>query len=262
MSGVREPVAAGTFYPGERDVLADTVDALVAAAFQPLHRSSPIALIVPHAGYAYSGPIAATGYALLRGSGISRVALFGPSHFVPLQGLAVPGTDAWRTPLGDVRVDEELREDAVHHGARIDDRPHAPEHSLEVQLPFLQRLLGEGATMLPVAVGLTVPDEVASLMAAMLPLALVVVSTDLSHYETEATARRLDRRTADAVLAKSTDQISSEDACGSQALRGIVELAHRLDLAIGLLDLRNSADTAGDPGRVVGYGAFAIERGL
>ena len=134
------------------------------------------------------------------------------------------------------------------------------EHSLEVQVPFLQRLLGEDLRICPVVVGVSRAGQIAELMAAALPDALVVVSTDLSHYHDDATAKRLDRRTAETVLARDAEGIGLEDACGVFALRGIVELARREDLRVHLLDLRTSADTAGDPWRVVGYGAFALTR--
>jgi MEMO1 family protein len=254
---VRPPAAAGTFYPGRADELAGAVDGLLEEA-EPVEIALPRAIIVPHAGYPYSGPVAATGFALLRGSGIGRVAILGPAHFVWLRGSAVPAAYAWRTPLGDVPLDAELRETAAGLGALVDDAPHAPEHSLEVQLPFLQRALSHAFSILPVAVGRSAPGEVAELIAALLPTAFVVVSTDLSHYQDDATAKLLDRRTADAVLARDPDAIGAEDACGVFALRGIVELAGRDELDVRLLDLRTSADTAGDPSRVVGYGAFAI----
>jgi len=258
MSGARRPAAAGTFYPGERRPLLETVDALLADARPSVLPAAPVGIVAPHAGYAYSGPVAATAYVLLRELEIARVALFGPAHFVALRGTAAPNADAWRTPLGDVPVDAELREVALAHGAAADDFPHGPEHSLEVQLPFLQRTLVGNFSVLPVVVGLSGPEEVAELIAALLPLAFVVVSTDLSHYLDDATAKWRDRRTADAVLARDPGAIGPEDACGSSALRGVVELARREDLEISLLDLRTSADTAGDPWRVVGYGAFAI----
>jgi AmmeMemoRadiSam system protein B len=259
-AAVREPAAAGTFYPADPDVLGATVDDLLADASAPAGTPEPGALIVPHAGYAYSGPVAATGYALLRGRPVDRVALLGPAHFVALHGAAVPAADAWRTPLGEVAIDAELREMAAREGVRVDDGPLEPEHSLEVQLPFLQRGLAGPVSVLPVAVGAFPAGELASLIAALMDRALVIVSTDLSHYHDDATAKRLDRRTADAVLARAPDSIGPEDACGSQALRGIVELARRETLEIRLLDLRTSADTAGDPWRVVGYGAFAVDR--
>ena len=256
----REPAAAGAFYPADPVTLARDVDALLSSASPAPDTGGSAALVVPHAGYVYSGPIAATAYALLRGTEVSKVALFGPAHFVRLRGAAVPWVETWRTPLGDVPIDVELRETAVGHGALVDDEPHEPEHSLEVQLPFLQRLLGDRLAVLPVAVGLAPPAEVADLIGAMMPRALVVVSTDLSHYLDDATAKRRDRRTADAVLERDPDAVGPEDACGSHALRGLMELARRRDLGIRLLDLRTSADTAGDPWRVVGYGAFDVRR--
>jgi AmmeMemoRadiSam system protein B len=258
--GERRPAVAGTFYPSDPGELAAAVDALLASARPPEGLGEPVALIVPHAGYAYSGPVAATGYALLREARVTRVALFGPAHFAPLRGAAVSTTRAWRTPLGPVPLDEELRELLVAAGAVADEVPHLPEHSLEVQVPFLQRLLGEGLRICPVLVGVSRPTQTAELMAAALPHALVVVSTDLSHYHDDATAKRLDRRTAETVLARDAEGIGLEDACGVFALRGIVELARREDLQVHLLDLRTSADTAGDPWRVVGYGAFALTR--
>lgn len=258
MSAAREPVAAGTFYPGEVSELAVTVEALLAAASPPTGAERPSALVVPHAGYVYSGPVAATGYATLRSGTVSRVAVLGPAHFVPLRGTTVPTCDAWRTPLGEVPIGRELRELALACGSVADDLPHEPEHSIEVQLPFLQRIGGPSLEVLPVAVGVTGAEEVADLIDALLPACLVVVSTDLSHYHDDVTAKRLDRRTADAVLARDPDAIGPEDACGGYALRGLVELARREGRDLRLLDLRTSADTAGDPGRVVGYGAFAV----
>jgi hypothetical protein len=204
--------------------------------------------------------VAATAYALLRRSTVRRVAVFGPAHFVPLRGTAVPAVTSWRTPLGSVDIDAELREAAVGRGAGVDDAPHGPEHSLEVQLPFLQRVLGERLSVLPIAVGLSEPAEVADVIGALLPRALVVVSTDLSHYLDDAAAKRRDRRTADAIIARDPDAIGPDDACGAHALRGLLELARHEDLRVRLLDLRTSADTAGDPWRVVGYGAFAATR--
>ena len=238
------------------------VDDLLAGALTPEEAPEPVALVVPHAGYVYSGPVAATAYARLRGSAasISRVVAFGPVHYVPIRGAAVPAADAWATPLGEVTIDPVLRERAMARGAAVDDRPHAPEHALEVQLPFLQRILGEGFTFLPVAISELPAQAAADLIGEFLGAAgtLVLVSTDLSHYHDLATARRLDRRAAEAVVARKPAALGEEDACGIFALRGLVELARRENLAVQLLDLRTSADTAGGPGRVVGYGAFAV----
>lgn len=257
----RPPAVAGAFYPADPDELAADVDRLLAGARPAEAVGEPLALVVPHAGYVYSGPVAATAYALLQDRAIARVALLGPAHFVPLVGAAVTAADGWRTPLGVVSIDPALRETAAAAGAVVDERAHEPEHAIEVQLPFLQRALGAGFQALPIAVGVSEAAAVADLIAALLPYALVVVSTDLSHYLDDATARTLDRRTADAVLAREPERIGRDDACGSFALRGLVELARRDHLLVRLLDLRTSADTAGEPWRVVGYGAFAVERG-
>lgn len=252
---VRAPAVAGTFYPADPRELASTVDAMLGEAEGD--GGPPLALVAPHAGYAYSGPVAGSAYGLLRGSRVRRVAILGPAHFVPLHGCAVPGVEAWATPLGEVPIDAELRDVA---DVAVDDGPHGPEHSIEVQLPFLQRVLPEGFSVLPVAVGACPPAEVAGVIGALPADALIVVSTDLSHYHDDATAKRLDRRTADAVLSLDPEAIGPEDACGAFALRGLVEHARRHRLEIELLDLRTSADTAGDPRRVVGYGAF-VARG-
>ena len=259
---VRTPAVAGTFYPARPGELKRMVDDLLAGALTPEGAPSPAALVVPHAGYVYSGPVAATAYARLRGTAasISRVVAFGPVHYVPVRGAAVPAADAWATPLGEVPIDPVLRERAVARGAAVDDRPHAPEHALEVQLPFLQRVLAPGFSFLPVAVSDLSAGETADLIDAFFGETgtLVLVSTDLSHYHDLETARRLDRRTADTILARDASALSGEDACGFYPLRGLMDLARRKGLPIELLDLRTSGDTAGDPGRVVGYSAFAV----
>ena len=257
---IRRPAAAGTFYPADAGVLRRTIDELLEGdTARPGSTSSPKALIVPHAGYVYSGPVAACAYASMRGERVRRVLLLGPAHFVALEGAATPAAAAWATPLGDVPIDPELVAVAAEAGASVSDRPHGPEHALEVQLPFLLRTLQPGFTILPVAVGVTRTDDVASLLERLWDRAdLVVVSTDLSHYLDDETAKRIDRATADAVLARDAAAIAEGSACGAFALRGLVELARRRDLTIRLLDLRTSADTAGDQRRVVGYGAFAV----
>ena len=254
---IRKAVAAGSFYPAEPATLAATVDELLAGA--PAGEGpTPKALVVPHASYVYSGPVAATAYALVR-DGVRSIALVGPAHFVPLRGSAVPAADMWETPLGDVAIDPVLRDVAIDGGAGLDDLPHRPEHALEVQLPFLQRVLEPGFAIAPVAVGTQAPAEVADLLERLGEAAdLIVVSTDLSHYLDRATAERADRATAEAVAARRPGAIGDGAACGIHALRGLVELARRQELEVRRLDLRTSADTGGDPDRVVGYGAFAV----
>jgi AmmeMemoRadiSam system protein B len=247
-------VVAGLFYPADAGELAATVDALLDRAPRPTSAARPAALVAPHAGYSYSAPVAAS--AFVHATHARRVVLLGPSHFVPLDGLAVSSADAWATPLGDVPVASDMRERARAAGAFVDDAPHDRDHALEVELPFLQRACPAGLEILPVAVGRSTAAAVAALVEAL--DALVVVSTDLSHYHPDAVARTLDRRTADAVVDRDPSGIADDAACGVFALRGLVEHARRHELDGELLDLRTSADTAGDAGRVVGYGAFAF----
>ncbi len=265
---VRRPAVAGMFYPEDPARLRDTVARLVAAA-QPsrvnAETATPKAIIVPHAGYVYSGPIAASGYAAVAplAGVVRRVVLLGPAHRVALEGLAVPSVDAFVTPLGSLDLDAEAREVALScKGVAIDDVAHLAEHSLEVQLPFLQHVLGAGIRILPVVVGHTSSATVAAVLDALWGgrETLIVVSTDLSHYEQYAVAREHDRRTAQAIINGALEAIDPHDACGAYPLRGLLAAAPHHDVDVQLLDLRNSGDTAGPPGRVVGYGAFALTR--
>lgn len=252
----RRPVAAGTHYPADPTALASTVDALLDAADRR-DVADLCGVIAPHAGYSYSGAVAASAFGLVRG--VDRIVLLGPSHFVPLTGLAVSSADAWSTPLGDVRVGSSLRNKALAAGAFVDDEPHAEDHALEVELPFLQRTCPPDLEILPVAVGSTATLDVVRLIDAL--EAFVVVSTDLSHQLPEESARRRDRETAEAVMRHETHAIREGDACGGFALRGMVEHARERGLRIELLDLRTSANSTGDGASVVGYGAFAVRRG-
>jgi AmmeMemoRadiSam system protein B len=262
MSEPRPPAVAGLFYPAEPALLRATVDDLVGAARRDadaVRVGRPRALIAPHAGYAYSGPIAASAYACIDG-GIERVVILGPAHRVRLHGLAVASVDAFRTPLGDLVVDTDTRDDLVRRGlVSVDDRAHADEHSLEVHLPFVQVVLGD-VLVLPIVVGDASPAQVADVLDVVWdgPETLVVVSTDLSHYHDQVTAQERDRRTAAAIVDRDETVIWPYDACGSAPLRGLLVTARRRDLTVTLLDLRTSADTAGGPDRVVGYGSFAL----
>lgn len=249
---IRAPVAAGLFYPASADELGHAIDSLLSGA-----RRTPagaLGLVAPHAGYAFSGPVAASAFASAPAA--ARVLLLGPSHFLPLAGMAVSSAEAWRTPLGEVPVADDLRRGAISAGAIVDDAPHDRDHALEVELPFLQRTCPDGLEILPVAVGRTAAGEVADLIASL--EAFVVVSTDLSHYFDQETAVLLDAETAKAVVGLRPEGIRDDRACGVFALRGLVEHARRHDLELELIDLRTSADTAGDPSSVVGYGAFAL----
>jgi AmmeMemoRadiSam system protein B len=257
----RPPAVAGLFYPAEPARLAATVDALLSAA-----RSAPpsggrtAAVIVPHAGYRYSGPVAAAAYARVQGWSPARVVLLGPAHFVSVAGSAVPRAAAWTTPLGRVPIDPAARDLALAvGGVQAGDEPHAGEHALEVQLPFLQRVIGPTQAVLPVATAAP-PDDVADLLDAVAADArtLVVVSTDLSHYLPEADARARDGRTIEAVLELRPDRVGPHSACGAHSLRGLLAWATRAGYTPTLLSYRTSADATGDPHRVVGYAAFAV----
>ena len=260
---MRRPAVAGSFYPGDPRALERTVrEQLAAAPGPPPEAAPPKALIVPHAGYVYSGPVAASAYARLRplAGRVARVVLLGPSHHVPLRGFAVPDAEVFATPLGEVELDAEGIAAALALApVRRLGAAHAWEHSLEVQLPFLQIALG-AFRLVPIAVGDARDDEVALVLDALWggDETLVVVSSDLSHYHDYATARRLDAATSDAILALRPAALGPDSACGRVPVRGLLVAARRRGLHPALLDLRNSGDTAGPRDRVVGYGAYAF----
>jgi AmmeMemoRadiSam system protein B len=252
---------AGAFYPADPRALSATVDGLLDSVDVPDDDRLAAAYVVPHAGYRYSGPIAAHVYARLRkhAAKIRRIVLIGPAHRVPLSGAAVPVDGRWRTPLGVVELGSGSA--LVSRGlATATDVPHAPEHSLEVQLPFLQRVFPDGCPeVLPVCIGQT-PTDVTKAAIDATDDALVLCSTDLSHYLTEAQAREQDAHTAQAIVDLAPERIGPRDACGSYALRGLLGWARDQRLTATVLDLRTSADTAGSPDRVVGYPAVAFHR--
>jgi AmmeMemoRadiSam system protein B len=260
MNEVRPAAVAGMFYPGAPRVLAEDVRTHVAAA-RARSAAVPKAIIAPHAGYVYSGPVAGSIYARLAGGRdtIRRVVLFGPTHRVPVRGLAVPSARAFATPLGAVDVDTEAIAFArtLPH-VRESDAAHAFEHSLEVQLPFLQTVLAD-FRIVPFAVGDATPQQVAAVIDALWggPETLIVVSSDLSHYHRYAEAVAIDRATTETILACSP-QLDHEQACGATPINGLLLCAQRHHLRPELVDLRNSGDTAGDKSRVVGYAAFAF----
>lgn len=258
---VRPAAVAGTFYPGDASVLAAEVDALLDAA-TPWSGPAPKALVVPHAGYVYSGPIAASGYATLRAARdrVTRVVLLGPAHFVPVRGLAAPSVDAFETPLGELTIDDEARGAALDlPEVLVDDAAHAREHSVEVHLPFLQRVLGDVA-IVPFVVGRASAEGVAAVLDRLWggDETLLVVSSDLSHYLDHDTAAARDHRTAEAIVAGRLDALAPDDACGAFPIRGLLVAADHHGLHATVLDVRSSGDTAGSRDRVVGYGAFAL----
>lgn len=267
---VRPPSVAGMFYPAAPDVLLAEVQGLLHAARPPLDGpvTRPKAIIVPHAGYVYSGPVAATAYALLQATRpsltpISRIILLGPAHFVGFRGLALPGVDALATPLGQIPLDRNGVAAALSF-PQVAELPqaHAREHSIEVHLPFLQAVLPR-FSIVPLLVGDAAPWEVAEVLAVLWggDETAIVVSTDLSHYHPYDEARALDSDTARRIVARDYADLEGEQACGAAPVRGLLYEATQRDLAVHLCDLRSSGDTAGDRRRVVGYGSFALTEG-
>ncbi len=261
----RPPAVAGRFYPGDPKTLGRLVDDLLDSVPSTVDGPDPVGYVVPHAGYRYSGPTAAHAYARIRpyAHRIRRVVLLGPAHYVAVRGCVVPAADAWLTPLGAVPVDLALAGVLVGAGhAGVDDEPFAPEHSLEVQLPFLQRILPEPVPVLPIVVGASTVDGTAAAVRAAVtaagPDAVVLCSTDLSHYLTAARAEERDAATTEAMLALAPGRIGAEDACGRYALRGLLGYAAEAGLRPELLHRCTSADASGDTSRVVGYAAVAL----
>ncbi len=263
---IRQPAVAGSFYPADPSQLAAAVDGYLADGRAQLGRRAAAgaakAVVAPHAGYVYSGPIAGTAYAAIqeRGAGFERVVLLGPAHRVRVDGLAASSADAFATPLGAVPVDRVAVHDSLRHPqVHVLDAAHAAEHSLEVQLPFLQRVLGH-FELIPLAVGAATHAEVAEVLDDLWdgPETLVVVSSDLSHYRDYDTASRLDADTAAAIETLHPERLGPECACGRIPIGGLLIAAKRHGLQARLLDLRNSGDTAGPRDEVVGYAAFAL----
>lgn len=237
---------------------------LIAGVVSPVERSAapPVALIAPHAGYVYSGPVAASAYGTLGGhrGRIERVVVLGPAHRRPVRGLALPAATAMATPLGEMPVDRaRVEELAALPQVVVDDAPHALEHSVEVQLPFLQVVLGEVPTV-PIVVGDSSDERVAEVieLARAGARTLIVVSTDLSHYHDYDTARRLDRATCASIERLDPAALAIGSACGRVPLGGLLRVAGRHGWRVELLDACSSGDTAGDRVRVVGYAAFAL----
>jgi len=248
------------FYPGTADILGQEIDRLLASS--PTRTSGlPKAIIVPHAGYIYSGSIAASVYARFAAArnAVRHVVLLGPTHRVAVNGLALPTSKAFSTPLGNVPIDQKAVE-SIEDLPQIvfSDLAHAQEHSLEVQLPFLQALFDD-FSLLPLAVGMATPAMVAEVLERVWggDETLIVVSSDLSHYLPYSEARRIDAQTAEEILALQA-VIDHRQACGATPVNGLLLAAQHHGLKATLVDLRNSGDTAGDRMRVVGYGAFAF----
>ena len=265
MIATRTAAVAGTFYPADPAALQHEVDDLLAGASCDVDASPnayrPKALIVPHAGYRFSGPTAATAYRCLSpmSRDISRVIVIGPCHRIPLRGMAAPSAANFQTPLGDVPVDRPGTDRLLRPAlVPLDEHAHQFEHSIEVQLPFLQLVLHE-FTVLPLVVGNTPREHVTDVLRRLWGRGetLIVISTDLSHYHHYQDAQRLDKFTS-AMIEGFDSHLTSEQACGSRAVNGLLKLAEEAHLKLHTLDVRNSGDTAENRDRVVGYGAYVI----
>ena len=282
---IRNPAVAGSFYPGDASALRESVEGYVSAALEAMPAEEkdpkaalPKAIIAPHAGYVYSGAVAGSAYArIVNARGVvTRVVLAGPVHRVPVRAVAVSGMDGFATPLGVVPVDKEARERISQLSqVEINDGPHASEHSLETHLPFLQCVLGPAPhkrrkagqagtdaefSLVPLAVGDAEAEETAEVYDTLWggPETLFVVSTDLSHFYDYDTARQLDLAASRAIEALLPEDIAPRQACGRAPMAGMLVAARRHGLRVKTLDLRNSGDTTGSRGSVVGYGAWAL----
>jgi MEMO1 family protein len=257
----RSAAVAGTFYPADPTTLREQIDGFLAEAAGS-DEPPPKALIAPHAGTIYSGSVAGSAYRLLgpAAASVERVVLIGPSHRVPLRGLAVPSVEAFDTPLGAIPVDREAVTALLAlPQVSEDDEPHRREHSLEVHLPFLQRTL-RAFRLVPLVVGVASAEEVAEVLDRVWggPETLIVVSSDLSHFLDYASAKRLDADTARAIEDRNDRRLDGDRACGYHGLRGLLRVAVARDLTVRRLDLRSSGDTAGSKRQVVGYGSWAL----
>lgn len=265
MTHMRPAAVAGAFYPGDAESLSRTLAELMAEAQAsvPTAAPAPKAIIAPHAGYVYSGPVAARAYARLAplAGTVRRVVLLGPAHRVAFRGMALPTAAAFATPLGPVHLDTDAAEDLVANvpGCGYSDEAHAEEHSLEVHLPFLKAVLGDVAVV-PVCVGEAQPEDVAALLDRLWggPETLIVVSTDLSHFLDYDSCRRVDDETRAAIEALDPARLTYDRACGRTPMAGLLLAAKRRGMTIQTLDVRSSGDTAGPRDRVVGYGAWAL----
>ncbi|MGR8934107.1 MAG: AmmeMemoRadiSam system protein B [Gammaproteobacteria bacterium] len=259
---IRHPAVAGSFYPSDAKHLQQEVDRYLREAAVPT-TPAPKAIVVPHAGYIYSGPVAASAYRCLQPvcETIRRVVLLGPSHRVAFRGLALSRAGSFHTPLGDIPLDTDLI-------ATLEDLPfvqyveqaHSYEHSLEVHLPFLQLTL-EHFKLVPIVAGDATAEQVCEVLERLWggSETLIVVSSDLSHYHDYATAKRLDRETTDKIEHLQYEQLHYDSACGRVPISGLLALARKKSLHVKNIDLRNSGDTAGDKQRVVGYGAYVVD---
>ncbi len=258
MANIRHAAVAGMFYPDD----AEELQQFILANIKPTDTPAPKAIIAPHAGYIYSGSIAASVYQQLQNARytIKKVVLLGPSHRVPLLGLAASSADYFQTPLGNIPIDHDnINKLLALKQVKTLDQAHVMEHSLEVHLPFLQTVLND-FVLTPLVVGDAAPLEVSEVLETVWggDETLIVISSDLSHYHDYNTAQAMDRATSDAIINLQPDKLGYEDACGRNPIKGLLTIAKQRGMHCELIDLRNSGDTAGDKSQVVGYGAYAF----
>lgn len=260
MSKVRNAAVAGMFYPGDAAELKQMVREFLDQATSS--GAPPKAIIAPHAGYIYSGPVAASAYHLLESKRdqIKRVVVLGPSHRIPLLGLAASSADSFSTPLGPVSLDREMIDHLCQlPQVKLLDEAHMMEHSLEVHLPFLQTILNE-FVLVPLVVGEASAKEVCEVLEEAWhdEDTLVVISSDLSHYHNYDAAQQMDSQTSKAIEQLDDSKIGDDNACGRIPVSGLLALARKRGLNAETIDLRNSGDTAGPRDQVVGYGAYVF----
>jgi len=258
---IRKPAVAGYFYPSDASELKSDIQKYLSKIKET--GPMPKALIAPHAGYTYSGPVAATVYGRLRDNKdkIQRVVLFGPSHKVAFYGLAAPTSLYFETPLGKIPIDQESIKTIQNLSQVIvSDEAHAQEHSLEVHLPFLQEILGE-FKLVPLVVGDAEPNQVGEVLEKLWggSETLIVISSDLSHYHDYKTAQKLDKATCQAIENLRPQDLKYDSACGRNPVNGLLYISKTKDLKVETIDLRNSGDTAGSKDQVVGYGSWAFQ---
>lgn len=262
MATIRSAAVAGTFYPGDQQELISLVDGMLNAA--KTSEPCPKVIIAPHAGYIYSGTVAAQVYGRLSNHkhAISRVVLLGPSHKLGFRGIAASTADKFSTPLGDIPLAvDSIKYLATTNDVGYLDQAHEQEHSLEVHLPFLQRALGS-FELIPLVVGNSSKEKVAEVLEQLWGAdeTLIVISSDLSHYHDYAEAKHMDALTSQKIISLQ-DTLTGKEACGCMPLSGLLYLAKQHGMKVEEVELLNSGDTAGSKDRVVGYGAFVVNDG-
>lgn len=260
---IRHPAVAGSFYPADPNELKTMLEGFIKSVPETDETDVPRAIIAPHAGYIYSGPVAATAYARIipAHNKFTRVVLLGPSHRVPFRGLAASSASHFSTPLGTIPLDTPgINEVLQLPQVQVNDQAHLQEHSLEVHLPFLQMVL-DNFSLIPLVVGDADPEQVSQVLEKFIndEHTLVVISSDLSHYHDYHTAQQMDRATSQAIEQLDINAIGYEDACGRGPMSGLLKLAQQHHFKVETVDLRNSGDTAGPRDQVVGYGAYVVQ---